>query len=69
MKKSVSEPVPRQIHISFQIGFKDPVQKFCTACGTYRCVLFPSRLSNSSLIVVFINNIRFHKQLSVANML
>lgn len=47
MKKSVSELVPRQFHISFQIGCKDSIQKFFTACRIYRFFLFPSRLSNS----------------------
>lgn len=67
-KKSVSELVPRQLYISFQTGCNDYIQKFYMACGIYTSFLFSFRLPNSSLIVLFINNIRFHKQLSVANM-
>lgn len=67
-KKSVSELVPRQFYISFQTGCNDYTQKFYMACGIYGFSLFSFGLPNSSLIVLFINNIRFHKQLSVANM-
>ena len=68
MKKSILELVPRQFHIDFQISYKDSIQNFYMACGIYRYFLFSFWLSNSSLIVLFINNTRFHKQLSVANM-
>ena len=68
MKKSVAELVPRQFYISFQIGYKRSIEKFYMTCGIYRFCLFSLGLPNSSLIVLFINNTRFHRQLCVANM-
>lgn len=68
MKKSVSEFIPRQYYIDFQMGYKDYRQKFYMACGISRFSLFSFWLPNSSLTVLFINNIRFHKQLSVDSM-
>lgn len=67
-KNSVLDRVPRQLYISFLTGCRERIQKFYMACGIYRFPLFSFRLPNSSLIVLFINNIRFHKQLSVASM-
>lgn len=68
MKKSVSDSHSQTDSHQFSNRVQRLYTKILYGLQNLQILFIPFE-TNSSLIVLFINNIRFHKQLSVANML